>query len=352
MSIPREKFVESLTTWCVSDSTTLTTCQIIVPEGENIFQDVRMAVSNASMEPVIVDMNGLHGVDLASAARSPIAVTFKRKVIIVFDYDAIVGNNQPFLTHITSAIKLCIVPVILVMQEIKGKNSVLPIKTVHTITIESPPTPPPPDDEYPIIVKYRKDTFQDKGLEGAIKALEGCTDIEYRGDNIANGGVFDSYLDSAIPGSMIHMVSEAYSWSDIIADSMYGTCDDMYSYVPITTAAHIFSNAGIRGRLKSFGVVWSKNNARYVKMKNIQSITQSVLEENKILMPLLSGLDCFRTMLTVLIHRKEFDRAAELVCDLGLSPPQVLLFMRLWKTKYTLSMHAKIKTSIVQRRGT
>ena len=120
------------------------TCLLTIPEGLVIIDDVHRAVKEANMESVCIDMNGLQGIDLYAASRSPIAVTFRRKIIVVFDYDAIVSSNQAFVSHITNAIKLDIVPVLLVAQEMTGKVATLPVKTYQDIRVA--PTPP---DETP-----------------------------------------------------------------------------------------------------------------------------------------------------------------------------------------------------------
>jgi len=338
--VPRDKLVDELTSWLKQPGDPKT-CLVTLPNGLVILDDIHTAVTRANMDSVCIDMNGLNGVDMYSAARSPIAVTFRRKVIVVFDYDAIVSNNQPFLTHITTAMKLNIVPVVLVAQEMTGKTATLPVKHHHTITVEHPPEVS--SDEYAITIVYgKKDTFDDKGLIGAQHALEGRTDVDYRGDNIAYGGVYDSYLESC-PNTSACTVAEAYSWSDVIGDSMYGIADDLYSYVPLMTAATAFSSSSKRGTVKSFGVVWSKNNARYAKVKNIQTIQRTMLDTQKRIFGICDGLDFCRSILTKFIHAKQYADAARFATRIGLDAQSLILLMRLWKTKYTLSIHAKVK---------
>lgn len=343
--IPQDKLRDDLTTW-LKEPGDPKTCLVTIPEGVVVVDEIHAAVEGAGMESVCIDMNGLHGVDLYSAARSPIAVTFRRKVIVVFDYDAIVSHNQPFLTHITSAMKLNIVPVVLVAQHMTGKTATLPVKGHHVITVPlPPPPPPPPEEEYEITIVYsKKDTFEDKGLLGAQHALCGRTDVDYRGDNIAYGGVFDSYLESC-PNDAAHNIAEAYSWSDVVGDTMYGVAEnDVYSFVPLMTTAAVFSSRpSTSKKVKSFGVVWSKNNARYAKVKNIQTIQSTMLDVQKRTLGLLNGMDFCRTWITTMCRQKEYARAAAFATQLGLTPQTLILLMRLWKTKYTLSIHAKVK---------
>lgn len=344
-TVPQEKLTATLTTWLSNPGEKI--CLLTLPQGISVVDDVFAAVKNASMEPVYIDMNGLHGVDMYAAARSPVAVTFKKKVILVFDYDAIVSNNQPFLAHITNAMKLNIVPMVLVAQIMTGKNSVLPVKTYHTISVQELPQTTE-WDIIPIFEKGKeKDLFHDKGLEGATRALQGVTDIDYRGDNIAFGGVFDGYLQ-ACPFEYVDTVADAYSWTDIITESLYGGTDDMYSYVPIVSAAHAIAESGKTATVKTFGIVWSKNNARYAKARNVQAIQKSMLERHRIPMSLIGGMDTLRTMMTSMVHQKQFAAVAEMAHTIGLVPATLLLFMRLWKTKYTLSMHAKVKAFMLE----
>lgn len=344
-TIDKEKLTETLTNWLICPRREEKVCLVTLPQGMSVVSHIHAAVKDACMESVTVDMNGLHGVDLYAAARSPIAVTFKKKVILVFDYDAIVSNNQPFLSHITNAMKLNIVPVVLIAQVMTGKSGILPVKLYRTISVASPQ-----NDEWEIVCVYSKgrgkDLFHDKGLDGATRALQGVTDIDYRGDNIAFGGVFDNYL-SVCPNEYVSTIADTYSWSDIISDSLYGCSDDMYSYVPIMTAAASISMSKTMKKRKepvtTFGVVWSKNNARFAKARNIQSIQKTMLEHHCIPQTLIGGMDIIRTIMTHLAHTKQYQSAAEMAHCIGLTPASLLLFMRLWKTKYTLSMHSKIK---------
>jgi hypothetical protein len=352
-TVPRENVCEQLTTWMHQTATHAPkTCLLTIPEGLVIIDDVHRAVKEANMESVCIDMNGLQGIDLYAASRSPIAVTFRRKIIVVFDYDAIVSSNQAFVSHITNAIKLDIVPVLLVAQEMTGKVATLPVKTYQDIRV----APPPPDetpaatekeDEYKITIIYsKKDQYEDKGLLGAKYALEGRTDIDYRGDNIAFGGVYDSYL-AACPDDRAHLIAEAYSWADVMGDAMFGG-DDMYSFFPLTTTATVFANARKKGKVKTFGVVWSKNNARFARLKNINQIRRSMLESgNMTLLSLCDGLDSCRTLLTQCVHAKDYKKTGDVARSFGLTPQTLLLLMRLWNTKYTVSIHAKVKQHMV-----
>ena len=187
----------------------------------------------------------------------------------------------------------------------------------------------------------KKDTHEDKGLLGAKYALEGRFDNDFRGANLAYGGVYDTYLESC-PSDGAHLIAEAYSWSDVLEDSMFGT-DDIYSFLPLMTTATVFSKAAKQGKVKTFGVVWSKNNARYAKVKNIQQIQWAMLESQKSSLTLCDGIDSYRTLLTHCIHAKEYEKAGQIATQIGLTPQTLILLMRTWKTKYTMSIHAKVK---------
>ena len=57
-----------------------------------------------------------------------------------------------------------------------------------------------------------------------------------------------------------------------------------------------------------------------------------------------TGIDLVRSMLCA--ASPEVDRIAAIGKMLGVRPNIVLLIMRLWKTKYTLSTHGKVKRAM------
>lgn len=336
MNVSREDFVPALTQWLKQRHDVRT---IVVQTMSGARLMVEDAVKRANMEPVRITTHGLQGVNLQVACQSPIAVTFRRKVIIVYDYDAIVSSDQTLLNHINAAVKTNVVPVVLVGQPVRGKAATLPVKGYHTMCIQN--------DEYEIraITYDTKDTFDDKGLDGAVQSLRGRVDVDYRGDGIAFGGVYDNYLTNSSDTTIddIQRIAEAYSWSDANTEAMCqaGAFEDPYTHVPVSTAAAVFQGRRTKGTVGTFGQVWSKTNAMYSKVNAVHSLQVATRACGA--MTQIDGFDWLRSMIVQYIQQRRYGDVAALATSLGITPPKLLLLMRLWKCKYTLSVHAKIK---------
>lgn len=335
MIVTRQNFVEALTQWLRGNHDTKT---VKIETQSGVRLAVEEALVKANMEPVRISMQGLQGVDITSACTTPIAVTFKRKVIIVYDYDAIVSSDQSLLNHVNTAIRTNVVPVVLVGRPVTGKAATLPIKGFETMAIQ--------DDEYEVIAitRDKKDTFADKGIDGAMNALLGRQDLDYRGDGIAFGGVYDNYLTNSTRLTIhdLASIADSYSWSDATGEAMCktGMYEDPYTFVPVTEAACFFSKKD-KGTVKTFGQVWSKTNAMYAKTNSIHALQKMVRPHGH--HSQIDGFDHIRSMLLTHISNQEYNKAADIVKSMDITAPGLLSLMRLWKCKYTLSVHAKIK---------
>jgi hypothetical protein len=335
----KEEIIPALATWLVQ-STGSMVAAVQLPMGldSGVIKD---AVTRADFEPVYVSMHGLAGVDLASAARSPIAVTFKKKVIVVFEYDAIASSDQSTMLQVSAAIKLGKVPVVLVGTTFKAKAIDVP-KHATMFVVESDD----PHDHVRAISKFsgKKDSMMDKGLAGAEAALRGVQQ-DYRGDGIALGGVFDNYLHAPTPG--FAAVADAFSWADVVSEGMCrgGMFEDVYSFVPVSTAAHAFRDVSVPIQIVTFGTVWSKTNAMYAKVNNAKNVTKNVADVGKsvYLWKTTDGLDHIRGMIVTSLKTQTIQDTARLVANAGLDAASLLSLMRLWKSKYTLATHAKLK---------
>lgn len=300
---------------------------------------VRVAVDRAGAEPVWLSMGGVAGVDIASAAKSPMAVTFKKKVIIVNEFDAIVSNDPTTFLQITAAIKVNKVPVVLVGNSFRSKASELP-KGHAFFHLAGDPL----GDYSPAGC----DTTRDKGLEGAEEALKGI-DHAYRGDGIALGGVFDNYLGTLSGPEGLESagrIAEAFSQSDVVSEGLRrgGAFDDPYSFVPVSTAARVFSDTKTTPKIVTFGTVWSKTNAMYAKTNSTRVITKSIMDSgSRQDWKPEAGIDYVRLMVHSALARGDVDAAADIATRAGLSHAALLAVMRLWKSKYTLSTHGKVK---------
>ena len=298
--------------------------------------DVHAAIADAEMEPVVVSMQGAAGVDIASAARTPVAVTFRRKVIVVEDYDGIASHDAVLCAAIGSAIKLNRVPVILIAQTTRARKD---LPKGHAVFLGAPP-----DDaahaEIRAISHFdaRIDANRDKGLSGAEAALAGVVG-EYRGDGIALGAVFDNYPtvpDGGLGVVDAAFIADAFSAWDHIAETMAraGTYDDPYSGLPVSAAAAAFRGIARPAEIRTFGCVWSKTNAMHAKTHAVNAIAKSTSREN---------IDMLRWGIGAAIKRGDVQAAADLAKTAGLDAPMVLAVMRLWKSGYTLASHAKLR---------
>lgn len=336
--VTKEEIIPVLATWLTSGEGMVAAVQLPMGLDTDI---IKKAVIHADFEPVYVSMHGLAGIDLASAARSPVAVTFKKKVIVVFEYDAIASSDQSTMLQISAALKLGKVPVVLVGTTFKAKAIDVP-KHATVFVVQSDD----PHDYIRAITKFngKKDSMMDKGLAGAEAALQGIQQ-DYRGDGIALGGVFDNYLHAPTPGFID--VADAFSWADIVSEGMCrgGMFDDVYSFVPVSTAALAFRDVTVAPKIVTFGTVWSKTNAMYAKVNNAKNVAKNVSDMGKSVYSwkTTDGLDHVRGMIVTSLARGHIQETAALIKAAGLNAASLLSLMRLWKSKYTLATHAKLK---------
>ncbi len=337
--LSEEEIIDALATWIAGDHA-VKVAAVKLPMGVTS-TCVRHALKRASVEPVWLSMGSVAGVDIAAAAKSPMAVTFKKKVIVVDEFDAIVQNDQTTFTAITAAIKINKVPVVLIGNSFRSKATELP--KGHTM-FEVACTP---DNDIRVIFADTPDRLDDKGVAGAEAALHGV-DRDYRGDGIALGGVFDNYLVAGTPE--FSLIAQAFSDADVIGEGMCraGFFDDPYSFLPVTTAATVFRHSSTQRTpppVTTFGTVWSKTNAMYAKVNSARAVAKALRDTGKsaLVMTPHTGLDWLRCMIVSALARNDIQLAAERAKAAGLDASHVLSIMRLWKSKYTLATHGKVK---------
>jgi hypothetical protein len=344
--VSKSELITALATWIREDHA-VRVAAVQLPMGIPADAMCREAVAQAGAEPVYVSMQGLAGTDLGAAARSPMAVTFKKKVIVVFEFDAMVSSDQTLLGHVAAAIKLNRVPVVLVGNSFRAKATDLPKGHAFFDVVSENP-----HDYIRAVTKFsgRPDSLRDKGLAGAEAALRGIQQ-DYRGDGIALGGVYDNYLGgtSAIPVADLLIIAEAFSWADVVSEGMCRACnfEDPYSYVPVSTAAAVLAGAGAPVPIATFGTVWSKTNAMYAKVNNMRALSRGMVEAGSAYAwTATTGLDCVRSMVARAVGEGDVQKAARVARDAGVSPAALLSLMRLWKSKYTLATHAKVRRAM------
>jgi hypothetical protein len=319
MDIP--DIIPALATWIAGTHPTKIAAVQISSGADSGF--VKDAVQLAGAEPIYVTMHGLAGIDLASAAASPMAVTFRKKVIVVFDYDAIASNDPSTMLAVAAAMKINKVPCVIVGNSFRGKTDLPKHHAVFEVA------------GGPVAVR------RDKGIAGAEAALSGEI-REYSGDGIAAGAVFDNYLSVNPEFADVCHIAEAFSAADVIGEQLCraGDFDDPYSFVPIAAAA-LWSGNSKKVTITTFGTVWSKTNAMYAKVNSVRVISKAFeVSGSRLLWTPTTGVDLVRGMMA-----SSADHVG-VAKRLALPPPALLAIMRLWKTKYTLATHAKVKKSL------
>lgn len=289
------------------------------------YKAIRDAVDRAEFEAVEVSMRGTDGVDLVSAAKTPIGVTFRRKVIVVFEYDAIVAGDASLLSLVKQAIAVGKTPVMLVGASFRSKGAEI-AKDMVPFRFDA-------TSDYDVRAVFRDspDCVDDKGLGGALAALSGQR-RDFRGDNIAYGAIFDNYPRNMDLEACV-AVACAFSDEDVVTEGMRraGCFDDIYTFVPIEATASVAR--ATMPKIDTFGKLWSQANAMAAKAKSARTLRFKPHD----------GLDYLRLVFGTCAASGKFEDAAAIARALKYDPADVLAVMRLWKTKYTLSTHAKLK---------
>ena len=166
---------------------------------------------------------GYPPVDIESVCSSPMAVTFKRKVLVVYHYDAISASDVSMTSAVHTAMKRNTVPIIVLTRSETRPT----LKHCHWITLEG-----------------CRIVDTSRGVDGASAALLGQPQ-DFGGDNIAFGGVFDNYLcNGPLSIEDATRISEAYSLSECLSESLCraGVFGDPYTYVPLMSASLVFKS--------------------------------------------------------------------------------------------------------------
>ena len=300
----------------------------------SLIETVEETCSTAHMELVRVGV-GYAPVNLESVCTSPIAVTFKRKVIMVYHYDAITVSDVSMATSVSSAMKANTVPLILITAPGSSK---LPIKKYHHIT-------------FPIT----RTTLPVKGVKGAEAVLLGETH-DFAGDNISFGGVFDNYLStSAMTIDDATTIADKFSVSEYYSETLCrsGVYSDPYTYLPLTTASLVYRDmrergVALKGNVKTFGQVWSKTNAMYAKMavyKKMSQIFTAACGDGT-----SDRIYGVQQVFATAIQHREYAKAADILQKTGLEAAHALLLMRLCRDTYPPSVHTKVKQEMMARK--
>lgn len=177
--------------------------------------------------------------------------------------------------------------------------------------------------------------------------------MDFSGDNIAFGGVFDNYLTNRPSIDDTARIAESFSLSESMSETLCraGVFSDPYTFVPLQTASIVFremreasrdDGRALSGHVKTFGQVWSKTNSMYAKLGVLKKVHKA-LGRCKTGSADLYGI---QMMFVQALKANEITRAATIVHDVGLSAVDVNNMMRLSLHPYPASLHAKVKAEL------
>lgn len=306
---------------------------------------VRDAIRELHLEPVWIATGAVAGVHLESAAASAVAVSGRRKVIVIDELDAIAASDPVTTSAVGHVLKKGMVPVVLIAHgfpdEWRTKSGDLVPRDATLIRVprrDLAYQPPPPT----------------KGLVGAEAVLRGGSGVVptmFRGDGIAAGAVFDNFWKHATSLEAARDIAETFSAHDAIQDTMarMGSHDDPYATLPLAVAATRCAAKDSKVTITTFGSAWSKTNAVYAKRASVRNVLRTRVENGfRASLSPPEGLDTLRGAIKTCVARGDLEGAAVVATTAGLDPPTLLAVMRLWSNcGYTLPTHAKIKKAML-----
>ena len=323
---------------------------------------------------------------LKDVCRNPVAVTGKRKVLILDELDVMLGNETA-MVDVSFVIKnATAVPVICILKATRAaRENELRKKAGLVIDF---PVPTPQDmaalasrvaaeehldvaDEDVILrmchqappgdVRHVLQTLRCQAATLRTAALQTCDAVHevfassrtidqalvhFWGESGAvSSGVFEAYHQSTHDIDQAAAYADYASCADLVDDYMHGrhawNLMDVYGCLTTASAAVLLPKRKVT--LTKYGVSWNLEYARCTKTKQLRRVDFARLEAG---LPTLGyeGAGMVRGMLQSLLSSR-----AELVsmCNgAGLDAANVLNIMRLWPqvyTQYKLSTHARIK---------
>ena len=314
-------------------------CAVGGPPGAGCTTLVARGIADAGWDAVWIAAGAVAGVDLQQAASSAVAVTGRRKIIVVDEFDALTAADPVTTAVIATILKKGVVPIVLIAH---GPPAAWRTKAGELV---------PKDAERIAVPGTVSTRNNNKGLVGAAVALSGGGDVvptAFRGDGIASGAVYDNYAKYAKTFEDAARIADVFSAHDAIQDVMArgGVHEDPYAALPIATAAiSCASRPPDDIEIKTFGSIWSKTNAMYAKKGSVRAICRRLHETvpGGTTMRPHDGLDLVRLAVQGCVRRGALDEAAAVARAAGLDPATLLATMRLWPGSYTLGVHGKIR---------
>ena len=196
----------------------------------------------------------------------------------------------------------------------------------------------------------------DAALEGTVTTVRDALAMAAGDPTVVSLGLFESY------GLSPH-VADAFSAADVMEEFMFGhqrwELADAHAALAVAYPAVSMSLASAAAARPppstvatkfSYGMVWSRAHLQAAKLRLTKTIATQRADAG--LPANLSTLDLAWVRTMVMAADEAKDSAALAHVLHGMQPAGVLAIMRLWKGKYTQSMHSRVCKSLTMPRPT
>lgn len=310
---------------------------------------VRRCCERHDLDPVWMSVSLSFGHEFIKRAASTKSVTGRRKVMVFDEFEALSVNDVHVLNKLD-------IPVVYIAHGFRGRVAA----AVQKAVVFRFPAPTAEHvfgvlrDVYPgvdaeTLFRIAKNAngdirgakvavesgFHDRGtrlldgLDLAHKALhdDACsvTDVFRGADGTAVSAVFENYLGAKSEVSC----AEAFSVGDVLPEA--------YSVFAVAAVGH--APCVHTGDTVKFGTLWSKASSLVAKQANVRAIAFSRATRGLPTLFDVQDLGVLRAMILAVGP----EHAARIAGAAGLDPTALLAVMRLFKCKYTLGFHAKVK---------
>lgn len=155
-------------------------------------------------------------------------------------------------------------------------------------------------------------------------------------------GIFENYHLTSPDISTCAWIADVYSIADVIDEAAYGKqhWDLVPYYVALTSAAasQLPTPCKKKVQFDKFGTVWSKENNARSKARSLGKVLTARATRGLALLPTTD-----MAFVRNIISRSVRQGTVRYVRTLGMTAEEIINIMRLWKCKYTLTDHAKVK---------
>lgn len=357
--------------------------------GSGMSRLVRALVEDLRLEPVWVTAAAAKSREfLRTVCRSPVAVTFKRKVLVMDELDVLLSNDAAMLDVAYVVKHSAHVPVVCLLKHTRAARE-CDLRKKAALALDFPAPPPhalaavavavaraegldeararalcdaaPPGDLRHVLTTLRAGacaTARDyvaQTAESVARVFGSCATLDealriYGGDaGAVAGGVFETYCDACDTIEQAAGYADSASAGDLIDEHIHARqrwdLAEAHGACAVASAALCLPRR--RVALERYGVAWNKNYMRLTKAKQLRAVDRARRERG--LAPLgADGAAYVRHMLLAALAAKgprDATREAfvALAAGAGLDAANVLNVMRLWDSGYTLSTHARVR---------